>query len=293
MESEIDFKNFGLVLDENLVLQIEEVLTEIYSLGDLNLRSAWLYYGSIPAAAKALQIENALYEQGLHKRFLRAIPASAVERVSDRDYDLIRAGADMILEMPDAKRKALFESHIDYLHFSVLVEEWFEENKDVSNRATLPITAAYKVLEAYTWPRRLRNRSIRLSRNCFQGGAIAAPLRAILDSRVLVETLAVDSKLCELALEIVKQYDTSCWHRTQVKKHKTTQRRILSNAYAGFFYALVVWDGKQCAECKAKRKKLYIDHIKPVSKGGLTEFMNLQLLCFGCNSKKSNRFVEV
>lgn len=34
---------------------------------------------------------------------------------------------------------------------------------------------------------------------------------------------------------------------------------------------------------------LEIDHIVPVSKGGLTEESNLQTLCWKCNRKKSNK----
>lgn len=33
-----------------------------------------------------------------------------------------------------------------------------------------------------------------------------------------------------------------------------------------------------------------IDHIKPIAKGGLHEWDNVQLLCRGCNSKKSDRY---
>ncbi|KKN54317.1 hypothetical protein LCGC14_0593720 [marine sediment metagenome] len=36
-------------------------------------------------------------------------------------------------------------------------------------------------------------------------------------------------------------------------------------------------------------KNLEIDHIKPISKKGLTELKNLQVLCKTCNIKKSNK----
>ena len=38
---------------------------------------------------------------------------------------------------------------------------------------------------------------------------------------------------------------------------------------------------------------LEIDHIIPVSKGGMTEYSNLQTLCWKCNRSKSNKIMVV
>lgn len=46
-------------------------------------------------------------------------------------------------------------------------------------------------------------------------------------------------------------------------------------------------DGKFCKECGAI-KNLTLDHITPVSCGGVDELSNLQVLCRSCNSKKGN-----
>lgn len=46
-------------------------------------------------------------------------------------------------------------------------------------------------------------------------------------------------------------------------------------------------DGK-CAGC-SKPKKLEIDHVVPISKGGINAPPNLQLLCRSCNASKSDR----
>lgn len=43
-----------------------------------------------------------------------------------------------------------------------------------------------------------------------------------------------------------------------------------------------------CLHCGARRT-LSIDHIHPFSKGGTTEFENLQTLCRSCNSRKGAR----
>jgi ATP adenylyltransferase len=49
--------------------------------------------------------------------------------------------------------------------------------------------------------------------------------------------------------------------------------------------------GGRCALCGANKKEspLHVDHIKPRSKGGKTEYANLQVLCARCNQAKSNK----
>ena len=57
---------------------------------------------------------------------------------------------------------------------------------------------------------------------------------------------------------------------------KKTRKEVLDKYY------------HKCAYC-GSTDRLEIDHIKPISKRGLSEFSNLQVLCKKCNLKKSNK----
>ena len=48
--AELDFITFNVKPDESLLLRASEALRELAAVGDLELHSAWLYYGSIVAA---------------------------------------------------------------------------------------------------------------------------------------------------------------------------------------------------------------------------------------------------
>jgi len=76
------------------------------------------------------------------------------------------------------------------------------------------------------------------------------------------------------------------------KNGKARRRSYLENAGS---FTLKEWLDKvkefdnKCAICK-KVVKLTVDHIKPVSKGGMNTIDNIQPLCKSCNSKKSNKY---
>ena len=52
-------------------------------------------------------------------------------------------------------------------------------------------------------------------------------------------------------------------------------------------FAIYERDGHRCRKC-GKTTDLEIDHIYPISKGGKSNFENLQTLCHRCNALKSN-----
>ena len=53
---------------------------------------------------------------------------------------------------------------------------------------------------------------------------------------------------------------------------------------------LVNASGGKCCYCdkQCTRDEMTVDHIVPLSRGGLDEVTNLRLACFGCNQEKGN-----
>ena len=72
----------------------------------------------------------------------------------------------------------------------------------------------------------------------------------------------------------------------QIERSKMTDR---------LRYEVLTRDGHRCTICGASAAdgaKLHVDHIKPVSKGGKTEYNNLRTLCERCNLGKGARYHE-
>ena len=268
--SEIDFYTFGIVSNDALLERINRALDGIYAFGDFELRSAWLYHGTKREAAQALGIPIPLYREALTRPKYTKGKGVAFDSMPDKPRRLLLDGANMILEMADNERKALFpenrQPRMVKQAFVKKVESW---------------KAARLASDKRMWQYRHRPRIV------FES-SVSDPLKAILRSPSSIENKAGESEVCSAALEIIREYETYRWHREQINKHKKTQRKILDGKRSFFLEALILRDGKRCAYCKSTRQ-LRIDHIHPLSLGGFTEMSNLQLLCFPCNSKKSNK----
>jgi hypothetical protein len=68
---------------------------------------------------------------------------------------------------------------------------------------------------------------------------------------------------------------------------KTVERRPLSDKLRAL---VLVRDGGRCLRCGSARK-LEVDHIVPLSRGGDSEDFNLQTLCRRCNRRKWKKLV--
>lgn len=75
--------------------------------------------------------------------------------------------------------------------------------------------------------------------------------------------------------------------RKHIRRERWKSYRDLPILYE----VLVLLYGRRCAACGA-RYNLTIDHILPISRGGRTTFLNLQLLCEGCNKAKQSEIMD-
>jgi hypothetical protein len=94
----------------------------------------------------------------------------------------------------------------------------------------------------------------------------------------------LDSETIDSLLETMSE-------KIRFKKSAAGQRSLMT---ARFRHYIKTRDKFACKYCSASVSKepnllLEVDHIKPVSKGGLSVESNLQTLCWRCNRTKSNK----
>ena len=78
----------------------------------------------------------------------------------------------------------------------------------------------------------------------------------------------------------------------EYKRSTQYQRNLMSPSLR---YEILRRDGFCCTICGRSAKdgvKLHVDHIKPIAKGGKTEWDNLRTLCQDCNLGKKDKFVR-
>ena len=74
----------------------------------------------------------------------------------------------------------------------------------------------------------------------------------------------------------------------QIKKR---ERATMRKNHKVWYQQLVESNGEICANC-GSTEKLVVDHVLPIAKGGLSEFVNLQLLCADCNRIKGKLMID-
>src|SRR6266566_1256412 len=157
MMAELDFKTFGIKPNNRKLLRrIHDAISELVAFGDLELRSARLYYGSLLAASKALSIPASTYRtlvkpqrvlpleiilmtdnlkvrwesiQNFQRQALRSpLRKLAPFQSLDSDWGIIADGARMIMELSDYERATLFPAkgsiRIGVGEYIAMVESW-------------------------------------------------------------------------------------------------------------------------------------------------------------------------
>ncbi len=283
---DIDFNTFGVLSSDAVFVQIDEALSVIHGFGDFYLRSAWLYFGSIHAAAHALNLPESLYREALVRHAGVLTPMSAFDSFSDDLFRLLSDGANMLIDMSDNERIALFPAKQEG---PSIVKETFVK-KIKSWRADRPHNYVPGAMCVELLKKYKRLWSCRRHPGFFSSSPVVETLMKIIPGQRFLQNKASESKLYSVALEIIREYETYRWHREEITKHIDTQQRIIQNRHKSFFNALVLRDGEFCVHC-GSTENLEIDHRDPVSLGGFSVIDNLQLLCFPCNSEKSNKTV--
>jgi diadenosine tetraphosphate (Ap4A) HIT family hydrolase len=101
--------------------------------------------------------------------------------------------------------------------------------------------------------------------------------------KMTIEQKAKIKMLCEQKLQkYVSKRGLSIWDYRLLDKDPIPD---------SLYYRVLKEAAGRCALCGATKNErpLHVDHIKPRSKGGKTEYPNLQVLCSKCNLTKGNK----
>ena len=103
-----------------------------------------------------------------------------------------------------------------------------------------------------------------------------------------------DEKNKDKRSEYRKKWEKENPEKTRIKWHNYSSRKKANGGKLskGLFEKLMKLQKGKCACCqknllKLESKKIHMDHIVPLIKGGANEDYNIQLLCQRCNNQKN------
>ena len=306
MMSKRDFVTFGVKLNDGLQLRASRTLSELNAFGDLELRSAWLYYGSQATASKVFGVSINTYRKAIEQRerYVRWKLRKFTE-ISDDELTVILDGSQMIMGLSKAERRALFPPNarpsVTKGNYIAKVESWkrlqSEPRLPGQSFTSPPVPTAVELIQSYVKGKQIMLRDYegayenwqvkRLIWRFFEVHLHRSLMKAI-ETRDRIEYEARVSKLCAVATDIIKEYETYSSLRSELLRHIKAQRKIIDSRRDEFLNALETRDGLFCTVCGFV-EDLRIDHKVPLSLGGFSVLENLQLLCSFCNGSKGER----
>jgi 5-methylcytosine-specific restriction endonuclease McrA len=306
MMSKRDFVTFGVKLNDRLQLRASKALGELNAFGDLELRSAWLYYGSQATASAAFGVSISTYRKAIERRerYLRW-KLRTVMQISEDELDLIMDGSQMIMGLSKAERETLFPPNaqptVTKGKYTAKVESWrrlqSEPRLPGHSFTSLPVPTAVELIQSYVKGNQILLKDYEADAESWQVKRLIwrffevhlhRPLKRAIAIRDRIEYEARVSKLCAVAMDIIREYETYCSLRSELRRHIQTQRKIIDSRRDEFLDALGTRDGSLCRACGLV-EDLRIDHKVPLSLGSFSILENLQLLCSFCNGSKGER----
>lgn len=284
-------------------------MASLRSLGDLDLHSAWLYFGSLAAASENFGVSIHTYRKALRQPSRRSLWKSRkLSAMSDTELDLILDGSAMIMEMRSLERRALFPTHsrptITKTNYIRKVESWrntqAEQRMAGDGFSRLPVGTSKDLVEAYVSGQNWLLKAYCKDREDWQLKILVRTLFEVRLNRQLhnaieikesIRHVAEDATICAVALNIISEYETYCSQKAEILKHINTQRKVVDSKREKLLAALKARDGGSCRQCESPTN-LRIDHIRALSIGGFSVLENLQLLCGFCNTRKSGRSMD-
>lgn len=101
---------------------------------------------------------------------------------------------------------------------------------------------------------------------------------------------------CDIVMDIdnLNRFVNYLAEKVKFKKSAAGQRALMTSSLR---QKILQRDGYICQKCGNSTDKepnllLEIDHVIPISKGGLTTEENLQVLCWKCNRSKGQKILE-
>ena len=158
MTSKPDFVTFGVKLNDSLQLRASRALSELNAFGDLELRSAWLYYGSQATASSAFGVSINTYRRAIEQRerFLRW-KLRKFTQISEDELNLIMDGSQMIMGLSKAELETLFPPNarptITKAKYTAKVESWrrlqSKPRLPVHSFTSPPVPTAVELIQSY------------------------------------------------------------------------------------------------------------------------------------------------